>query len=785
MAPIIESLLSNTTLGIIDRAIKAGKYTAKEIRGAYDGVQHEQRVIAASNNYIENYRKRHCQIKIMPGLMTEPRELGTIYTAVKLLDDKSRRAFLGPEALEAAYREKGTRGLGDRDAERVEGIDVASDQQFLMVLGGPGIGKSTFLRKIGLEALKRDGAIKRECIPVFLELKKFREEALDIKQKIIEEFDTCQFPAAEAIVESALDQGKLLVLFDGLDEVPSENLDQVMEKIEDFIDKHTQNVEDRRPHNSFVASCRTAAYRRSFLRFTDVTIAEFNNSQIEDFICRWFSSSEDELLETAAEYIELLNQNDHSATKELAQTPLLLTFLCLVYDREQTLPSKRSTLYGRALNIILNEWSAQKRIRRSSIYKGFHPDLEKVMLAKIAYDSFNKDQLFFSKDTIKGHISDFLADVLDAPKSLNTEAVLEAIEVQQGILVERAMDAYSFSHLTLQEYLTALHIVKNRLEGELISQHLTDERWREIFLLVAGLMENSAPQLLGAIEQESRTYIDDSSKLKYLLGWAATNKIGDSNLSQRASMLAIASASDSAIDIDIDSTIDIASAIERVIEVGNASGSSRARARASSSASAIASAIGTDVAITIAIAIARARGRSRALARTIDLDLDLDLETVIGLARASEVEVYSDIFIDNDSDNDNDIPIDLDITIPLDRAISIANAVAKTIDLDHHFFRMTTFQSIADNLLNHKRAVPNENSLSEEWYLWSDQLWLIWLEALELDLDAITLSVEESNALKNYLYANELLIRCQQSAIYISRNQWELLEERMLTMKKI
>ena len=65
-------------------------------------------------------------------------------------------------------------------------MTVANAERFLMVLGGPGIGKSTFLRKIGLETLKKDGRLQRECIPVFLELKKFREETIDIQQKIVE-----------------------------------------------------------------------------------------------------------------------------------------------------------------------------------------------------------------------------------------------------------------------------------------------------------------------------------------------------------------------------------------------------------------------------------------------------------------------------------------------------------------------------------------------------------------------------------------------------------------------
>ena len=87
-------------------------------------------------------------------------------------------------------------------------------------------------------------------------------------------------------MESALEQGKLLVLFDGLDEVPSQNLNHVIEQIEDFVDRHDGN--------RFVASCRIAAYRSSFRRFTDVTIAEFDDEQIEQFIILWFSSEEDE-----------------------------------------------------------------------------------------------------------------------------------------------------------------------------------------------------------------------------------------------------------------------------------------------------------------------------------------------------------------------------------------------------------------------------------------------------------------------------------------------------------
>ncbi|MEM7769623.1 MAG: hypothetical protein AAF327_03835 [Cyanobacteria bacterium P01_A01_bin.37] len=66
----------------------------------------------------------------------------------------------------------------------------------------------------------------------------------------------------------------------------------------------------------------------------------------------------------------------------------MLTFLFLVYDRSQNLPDNRSTRYGKALDIFLEEWAAEKCIERDPIYQGFHADLEKMLLAEIAYQGF-------------------------------------------------------------------------------------------------------------------------------------------------------------------------------------------------------------------------------------------------------------------------------------------------------------------------------------------------------------------------------------------------------------
>ena len=417
--------------------------------------------------------------------MREPVDLAQVYTGVKFLLDDDILRFESIAALEKSYRKTRLRGHGGRrsDGEKQPGIKVANGRQYLMVLGVPGAGKSTFLRKVGLESLKtlhyENAEYGHRCVPVLLELKRFETDTIDIAALIAREFETCDFPEPVNFTQSALQQGKLLILLDGLDEVPTANLDNVIRTIQDFVDRYDQN--------RFIASCRKPAYRGGFTRFSDVGMADFDDEQIQQFINNWFNDEQDRERETGKKCWEVLQAKKNKAAKELAHTPLLLTFLCLVYDRSQRFPDNRSSLYQRALRILLEEWASEKRINRDEIYDGLSIELEEGLLSEIAYDGFEADQLFFDQRSLTKQIKEFLASNLNVPKTMDGEAVLRAVEAQQGILVERAENAYSFSHLTLQEYLTAQYLVDNNQWDEVIVKHATDNRWREVLLLIPGL----------------------------------------------------------------------------------------------------------------------------------------------------------------------------------------------------------------------------------------------------------------------------------------------------------
>ncbi|WP_161634907.1 NACHT domain-containing protein [Leptolyngbya sp. Heron Island J] len=782
---MVEELVGQSVNGIIGpifdalwSSLKAQHHAGvKDVELKQERIKADQAIAQASANYHQRYLKRHCNIKVLSGLMNEAKPLDTIYTAVKFLKGSDLKYF-SLDNLEDLYRESGERLLRVGSNERQDGLTAANENQYLMVLGGPGVGKSTFLRKLGLEAL--ENRLAHNLVPVFIELKSFKSEEMTLLQAIAKELEVSGFPYTENLVESMLSEGKMLLLFDGLDEVLSEQVDIVIEQIRNFCDQYQQN--------RFVASCRVAAYKGGFSQFTDVTMAEFNDEQIEQFVRSWFSSELDEESKTADQFWEILQRSENASAKELAQTPLLLTFLCLVYDRSQALPAVRSTLYEEALNIILKDWAAEKRIRRDPIYQGFHIDLEKELLSDIAYQSFKEDQLFFSKQEITERIIKFLTDTISASKYPDGTAVLEAIEVQQGILVERATNAYSFSHLTLQEYLTAKHTFSHWHIEELVSKHLTDERWREVFLLTSGLTGGRSHELLLVMEWQANAFIS-SPKLQGLLEWAMS--LTDSSLLSSQRLASRVSLLDSAIVIaiarDIISAIVIASDSASAFASVSASTSDIASARASASARAIVSDIASASASDSASAIVSASdsasdsdsknvttvARDSDIARASDIAVAIDIDSDIVRAIARARAIASDSAIASVSDSARASDSDIARAIASVRVFAIISAIVRASAINH--------KALSKKLEALKEHIPSNEATANAWRSFADQLTETFLTFFHLDRELITFSPAEAQALEKYLYATKLIIDCKNSAVRVSRKEWEAIESRLLT----
>ncbi len=701
---VAELLIGKATESLAGIFIEKGWKGMAKIGKMLD-IKTQQIVFEASRQYIKNYTERHGTLKVLG--MRESVALESIYTKVQFLHNNDVRRFESIENLEKAYRE--SRSFQSQNSPKQDGLAVVNEKQYLMVLGGPGVGKSTFLRKIGLEALKgKKGEYEHERIPVFIEIKRINSKDIILKDLLIHEFDICGFPDAESSLNNLLESGQLLILFDGLDEVPSKIVSHAIDAIENFCDKYHKN--------HFIISCRTAAYMNNFRRFTDVAMAEFDSLQIKQFIYNWFQSEEDKKLETWQKCWQILHEPTNAGAKEFANTPLLLTMLCLVYDHSQHFPNNRSALYRKALRILLEEWAAEKRIMREEIYKGLRTELQEMLLSEIAYTGYQVDQLFFSEDEILDKIRYFLESNLNAPKHIDCKGILQAIAIQQGVLVERAEDVFSFCHLTLQEYLTAQYIIDNSGIEKMVNEHLLDRRWREVFLLVAGLMRGGSDELLLKMEKAAQNQLSSSiaaRRIIPLMSWVNAATAGNSqefsNAAKRATALFLATARDSSFEI---ATL-LSPSLTNVLEMS----------------------------------------RISALARAINPNFSRMLHS-------------------------NRTPIrPATPTRAFTRAIN--KAIAQELE-DFDLFPYINFARLMENLEILKAKAPNIDQSYKAHQGYNSRVSQIWLNALQLNPELTIFSSEESEALENYLYINILTIRCKQASMKISPKTWQEIEARML-----
>lgn len=515
------SILAGVVTSIVESLFKGNGSIIAKINAHRRKESTKNRINGIPSEYKEKFSRRHGRVKFIG--KNEPIDVNLVFTDIEYIDSKvSFQINDSLQTLETQFRDE-RRPSKNQAAERKSVFDIAKTTQHLMLLGGPGAGKTTFLRKVGMEALGNHGesSYGHDYIPVFIELKRFNSKNESIENLIQEEFEISGIPDSLEFTQEALNTGKLLILLDGLDEIPYSNLEHALVRIKDFVDKYSTN--------RYIASCREAAKYHGFLTsFTDIQIADFSNSQIKKFVDIWFqteSEAEDDSyerkrnLERGKSFLKILDKEKNFAVRELARNPLLLTLLCLVYQSSNNLPNNRVSLFQQALELFINKWFALKKIQPNPILdQEFDPILEKAMLSEVAYRGFTLNRVFFSERELVGHIRAYMEENLNAP-DLDSQEVLTTIKIYQGILIDQVQSYCSFSHVAFQEYLTAQYIYDNKKVCELIKSHIADKRWKEVFSMVSGLLISSSDELLQLMEKESRKFIS-SQRLNDLVTWS-------------------------------------------------------------------------------------------------------------------------------------------------------------------------------------------------------------------------------------------------------------------------
>jgi predicted NACHT family NTPase len=478
--------------------------------------------------------QRHLKIQTQCGILqlldtNRPVDLEHIYIDIDILQEIASQQWTDISNLQNPTVQEFDRfGLGQISQSQVSSMSVVKTHSKLRLLGKPGCGKTTFLQHLAIEC--NQGNFAADLVPIFISLRDF---AADSREKGT--FSLLNYIRAELIADSIteesasktlLHQGRVLLLLDGLDEVAHQDHKPVLKEIRQFSEKYAQNL--------MIVTCRTAAKTFNLKGFTDVEIAPFTQSQIVAFAQKWFTefTQKNDLdnLDLAVQFIAELDLPENMPFRRLVVTPLFLHLACWVFHRQEKFPKQKAEFYKQCLDLLLGKWDEIRGIERDEVYQGFLLPQKLKLMSQIAAATFEQGNYFFEQNTVEQQIGDFISTLPNASTEpeelqLDSEVILKAIELQHGLLAERMRGIFSFSSLTFQEYFTARKIVASHnlqsLEGALerLVSHITEPRWREIFLLTTAMLR-SADSLVHLMKQHIDALVAQDSYLQEFLTWA-------------------------------------------------------------------------------------------------------------------------------------------------------------------------------------------------------------------------------------------------------------------------
>jgi formylglycine-generating enzyme required for sulfatase activity len=322
-------------------------------------------------------------------------------------------------------------------------------------------------------------------------------------------------------LRQALEAGRAIVFFDGLDEVPDDAQKQfVCQAVDDFA---------RSPFapSHMALTCRTFSYRNQdwvVPDFTAIELAELDDARINQFITAWFEALSEEGVVTAEQArnksASLWPAIRERGLRELAGNPLQLTNMAVLH-RVETLPDNRALLYDRLVRLLLLQWD-KVRFDRDRLAVPLHALREEAdcreeefvdglaWLAWQVHDPRHGGQPGQPADVSELELRGALErlhpsqDQTQGGQSRKADWALRVVAVfrQRGALLrEEGRGVFRFPHRSYQEFLAGRHLAQQDDFARKAAGCVDDSRhWWEVVRWAANYMayvKRSPPNSLG------------------------------------------------------------------------------------------------------------------------------------------------------------------------------------------------------------------------------------------------------------------------------------------------
>jgi len=387
-------------------------------------------------------------------------------------------------------KEKGKEGEPSETPPTIDIEELLGKWNCLLLRGNAGTGKTTVIKHLAYSLSRGAGPVPLcGCLPVMILLKDLwpiyknalRDGAENITFEALlpEYFKKERCPLTMETIAAYLAQDRAFFLLDGLDEVPEENRDHLVDLLHQFQHAYRANrfLITGRPHG---VEGQAGYWFGKYLR----DIEPLGEEKAEDFITRWFRAVSGQargLAETnAADMISEIRLHEHAAL--FTGNPLLLTALCVFYMvGGKRIPDQRADLYDRIVaNLLYRRFHDPADREKENKVKEYLMELAFAMQTR----NIKSIEACDAKDILKEHCPGPVDETIPGCKK-RIEELFNGIEPVCGLLNRLSGGEIEFAHLSFQEFLAAKHMLDRDMDYK---PYLENGWWKETILLYLGLM---------------------------------------------------------------------------------------------------------------------------------------------------------------------------------------------------------------------------------------------------------------------------------------------------------
>lgn len=311
-------------------------------------------------------------------------------------------------------------------------------------------------------------------------------------------------------IDDILNNGRALVMFDGVDEVPQQARDETMREIRQLMKTY--------PDNYYVVTTRPEAVERvEFIElgFVSARVEPMTPADRDTFIDKWHQAME----------VRLRNWNEPADLRPLAKrlkqrleatptvarltsNPLLCAVVCALHRaRNENLPETPVDLCEKLCEMLLDRrdkerLSSEARKWIDEAYGKLEFRVRKGLLSQLAYHMVSSGVSAITEAEAKEQISTALESY--KLSNINAANVLQALVERSGML-QVLGEQIEFLHNTLKEFLASERFV-NIGDVQTLANHTDEASWQPVILFAVALPRDGssfATELVRAILEKT------------------------------------------------------------------------------------------------------------------------------------------------------------------------------------------------------------------------------------------------------------------------------------------